>query len=143
DRAAMDEVDRVAVADAALAVVVRRRPEDDVGVDAAERGEERVTLRRGLLEIEVDGVLRPHHQPAAARHRAARGLELELDGAWPARSRPPLARRHARLDERDADGGALVAPLGEPEGTVSEGRRDEQHDGGDGAAEVRAAERRR
>src|SRR5262245_65586154 len=116
----MDEVDRVAVADPALAEVVGRRPEDDVGVDVAERGEGCVTLRRGFLEIEVDGVLRPDYQPASARHRAARGLELELDGARTARFRPPLARCHARLDERDADGGALVALLGEPEGAVSE-----------------------
>src|SRR5262245_64052558 len=104
----MDEVDRVAVADPALAEVVGRRPEDDVGVDVAERGEERVTLWRGFLEVEIDGVLRPHHQPAAARHRTPRGLELELDGACTARFGAPLARRYARLDERDADGRARV-----------------------------------
>src|SRR5262249_53491122 len=130
DRATMDEVDRVAIADPTFAVVVRRRPENDIGVDVAERGEERVTLRRGFPEIECPLSPAPPTQPAPARPRAARGPELELDGACTARFRPPLARRHARLDERDADGGALVAPLGEPEGAVFEGRRDEQRDGG-------------
>ena len=87
--------------------------------------------RRGFLEIEVDGVLRPHHQPAAtAPPRAAwrrAGTRRRAHGL-PRCAAPPPSTAGCTRATRTASPSSRR--LREPVGAVAERRRREQHNGG-------------